>query len=298
MQTQHRSIKLTSRGVKKIKDKIEQQKRENDIRGASELARVVSPNTKDNLLKSKPVLVSKVESVFKCLNLTLEDTDCEPVGSSPVYPSTGRLKSSPSLPVPECMKEIAKAERVCFLSTWLINKESLAQILVGNAIKRSGETRILILDPRSLHVTCRGIDLNTGRMAELEDSDEIKALEKNAKAKVRADILNSLREISDLAPLRQSEGRLEVRVYDSTPTMTLIIADGYVCQGFHWRDHQGSSKPHIEFTDEYEPLLYKAVMDHFNAIWNSKTTYRYDIATREIIRSATLSETLRTAKEP
>lgn len=284
MPIKHRSIQLTSSGVKKAEAKLS-----NDFKARSRALEVVSKNTLTSLLTPEPVLANTARRVFDCLTLILEDTDWEPVsqrrtGGDEANPQECCLTSCASFPLSECMERIAQGSQVSFLSTWLVNKESLAQLLVGSAFERSGETRILILDPRSVHVACRGIDLISSKLAAVEGSDGIKAAEKNAKAKVQADVKNSLREISDLAPYRQNDERLKVRVYDSTPTMTLLIVDGYVCQGFHWRDHQGSSKPHIEYTQEQNSLLYQAVMDHFNAIWNSRTTYLYDVAERVIKR--------------
>lgn len=289
MEIKHRSIKLTASGVEKVKKEIARLKRENNLKGASELDKAATINTRNKMLHCEPVLTSKAQSVFDCLKLTLEDSDWVPVRPQPLEPSVvnppkSRLVSSASFPVSECVERIAQAKHVAFLSTWLVDQESLGKLLVQGAKERSGETRILILDPDSPHVAFRGIDLNTSHLTELEDDDQIRAAEEEARAGVHFNIINSLREISRLASHRQKCERLEIRVFNSTPTMTLLIVDGYVCQGFHWRDHQGSGMPHIEYTQEQNPRWYQAAMDHFNAIWNSRTTSRYDISAREIAR--------------
>ncbi len=281
MPTSSRSRQLTPEGVKKIN---EQMSNKHCTREALRRGTKIARNTINALLKPEPVLVHTLEEVCKYLDIKLDyETHVEPV-SRPWRMEKGTLTSIADFPMPECMARIRQAKRVFFLSTWLVNKESLSQPLVSNAMERSGETRILILDPSSPHVAHRGIDLSCSKLAALKESDAIKAAEEEARESVHENITKSLKEISILASHLENCERLGVRVFDSTPTMTLLIVDGYVCQGFHWRDHQGSSMPHIEYTQEQNPRWYQAATEHFNAIWNSRTTSRYDICAREIVR--------------
>lgn len=210
--------------------------------------------------------------------------------------TTNMLTYSPFFPMEECMARIAQAKQVCFLSTWLVLSDSLLQPLVDRAIGYSVETRILLLDPASPHVALRGIDLNSSLLAAMEDPDEIKAAMKEARKSVHENIMNSLNNISHRASRRQNGAHFEVGVYDSTPSMTLLIMDGYVCQGCHRRDHKGSSLPHILYTRDSAPALYQADQNHFDAIWNSRTTCRYDIAAKKIVRNAPLSQKPRVTK--
>ena len=213
-------------------------------------------------------------------------------GQSPPPPpaTTNMLTYSPFFPMNECMGRIAQAKQVCFLSTWLVLSDSLLQPLVDRAIDNSVVTRILLLDPASPHVAKRGIDLISSLLAAMQDPDEIKSAIREARKSVHKNIMNSLDNISHRAARRQNGAHFEVGVYDSTPSMTLLIMDGYVCQGCHRRDHQGSSLPHILYTQEQCPALYQADKNHFDAIWNSRTTYRYDIAAKKIVRNAPISQ--------
>ena len=308
MPANSRSKQLTPKGAGKIKAK-----QSADIKAAGKFALEISPNTRSRLLNGEPVSIKTVHKAFACFDLILEPDDWQPpkeddpeendtkvndTGASmsvepPVKlppsgvpvptPQESPLTSVANFPMSRCMEKITQAEQVCFLSTWLVLREGLAQLMVGNAAERVGKTRILILAPDSPHVVCRGMDLIASKLAAMKNPDEIQLAIERAGAKVRAEIETSLEDISDMAPPPQSGPSLEVRVYDSTPTMTLLIADDYVCQGFHWRDHQGSSQPHIEYAREGDTLLYQAVIEHFNAIWNSRTTYPYDIAARKIV---------------
>ena len=211
----------------------------------------------------------------------------------PITPvTTNILTFSPFFPMDQCMEGIAQAKQVCFLSTWLVLSDSLLQPLLDRAIDDSVETRILLLDPASSHVALRGIDLISSQLAAMEDPADIKAAIREAKRSVHKNIMNSLDNISHRASRRQNGARLEVGVYDTTPSMTLLIMDGYVCQGCHRRDHKGSSLPHILYTRDAAPALYQADSNHFDAIWNSRTTYRYDIAAKKIVRNRPLSQEL------
>lgn len=303
MDGQYRSVRTTANGVNKIRQARKQRKEAINVRSNEEATIPVSEGTINRLLTSEPVFVHSLQAVFEFYGLTLEREDWEPVTSFPPSPaespslSDSGLTSSDIFPMDKCRAKLATAGEVCFLSTWLINREILPSLLVDSAVKGGARTRILVLDPHSLHVVQRGIDLNISRFDELQDSEEIEAEKEAARKRVNDNILGSLQEISALAPRRQPCERLEVRVFDSTPTMTLLIVDGYVCQGFHWRNHQGSSRPHLEYTQERNPLWYQAALEHFNAVWDSKTTSPYNIGTGYIHRDTLRLQAMRAAEK-
>lgn len=267
------------------------------FRSASNLARLFKPlaveGQGDSLPSDRSDRVNVLINTY-CENKTAPDA---PDATSPIPSSPANLlASSPFFPLSECMDRIAQAKQVCFLSTWLVLSDSLLQPFANRAIQDTGETRILLLDPASPHVAWRGRELHSSRLAVLED-DQIKAAEEAARAEVYANIMTSLESISNCVSHQSGCKRFEVGVYDSAPTMTLLIMDGTVCQGILRRDHKGSSLPHILYTQEQNPALYQADLNHFNAVWNSRTTYRYDVASRETDRGASLLQILRMAKE-
>ena len=274
------------------------------FRSAANLARLFKPLVVEEQGEQSPSAVSDRVNVLiekYCEYKTApQNSDGNSLPSlSPASPiiSTNILTSSPFFPMEACMEGIAQAKQVCFLSTWLVLSDSLLQPLVDRAIQDAVETRILVLDPASPHVAHRARDLNSSRLASMGNADRIEAAEAAAQAEVYANIMTSLESISNRASHHPNSNHLEVGVYDSTPVMTLLIMDGYVCQGTLRRDHMGSSLPHILYTREQNPALYQADINHFNAIWNSRTTYRYDIAKREADRSASLAQVSRAANK-
>ncbi len=294
MPANFRYKQLTERGVEKVKakaaaDKFKVSAYVNGEDNAKNLLMLagISPNTWKNLIRPSPVYTNTLDRVVNCLNLALTKEDWKGIAAPPddeLRPEKSSIATITGYPVSECIGKMKTAKNVDFLNTWLVNKESLASHLVEGAFKREGKTRILILDPLSVHVAERAIDMDSGRMQGLTNLAETAGEKEKLQAAVRAGIMDTLAEISRLASRHPPSECLEVRVYDSTPTITLFRVDNYCCQGIYWRDHAEASTPHLVFTRQQNETWFETVESHFEAVWKRNTTHRYDVHSGKIVR--------------
>jgi TIR domain len=143
------------------------------------------------------------------------------------------------------------AREICILQTWIPNFPALETYL-EKALARVDRIRILLLDPSSRFATIRSKEIG---FPELDLVTEyIKG------------------NINDLAKFCQENpgaaNKLELRLYDGTPVLSLYASDDTYVLGLFWRGTRAVQGPQFVI-EGANSFIAKNVANHFEDIWNS-----------------------------
>jgi hypothetical protein len=147
------------------------------------------------------------------------------------------------------------AREIRILQTWIPNFPALETYL-EKALARVNRIRILLLNPSSRFAQLRSQEIGFSRLELVEEY-----IEGN---------------IQDLTKFCQENpgaaDKLDLRLYDGTPVLSLYASDDTYVLGLFWRGTRAVQGPQfvIEGADSF---IANNVANHFEDIWNSGTAY-------------------------
>lgn len=148
-------------------------------------------------------------------------------------------------------------QEIRILTTWIPDWNPLPRPL-AEAIRRGVPTKILLLNPKSEMGKCR---VRTSQY--IQDTSPINSLERFINALRRADI--------------QTEGNLEIRLYDTLPPFYMRMIDDWMIVGFYWHKYGSSQGPLFTVNGQFTTFGL-SILDTFDSIWEDSKVLSPGIA--------------------
>jgi len=163
----------------------------------------------------------------------------------------------PTFPSDEVGKQLAESTTyVRVLQTWIPDICHIEQGMLL-AVGRGAKAQILILDPKSPQCLYRGRDI--GYSDEVYISNAIQA---------------NLGEIERFAIKNKITESVEVRLYDSTPTISMYSCEKYSYIGWFWLSQQCVQGAFLKISRKGD-VLASAFDTHFNNLWQKSVPYDF-----------------------
>ncbi len=170
----------------------------------------------------------------------------------------------PTFPGDEVAEEFAQSSKlVRVLQTWIPDLSHIERGIL-QASRRGAKAQILLLDPESAHCTHRGCDI--GYPDELYVSKAIKA---NLGEMERFIVANGIVEA------------VEIRLYDSTPTISIYSCDRFSFIGWFWMAQQCVQGACLKINRKGE-VLAPSFDAHFEALWEKSVPFAFSLSHQQL----------------
>jgi len=197
------------------------------------------------------------QDFIKVVRQETKESISEVVNEQSNIQANGLRNVHAGLPYGKFLAKLKNASDAIILNTLIPDTPSLLDE-VREMTRNGGKIRILVLNPESTMVEVRAKSLN--RSVDY----------------VRQGILTCIEDFDDIARDLKCQGGLQLRVYDTFPSVSLYKADDMMFIGHYILGVHAVEGPQLEL---YEEKYYSnAMLDHFDKLW--------DLAKEFDIRSA------------
>lgn len=195
----------------------------------------------------------------------LASSDDPPPPLAPADPAAGIVNIHRSLDPYRLAEELREAKEILILNTWIPALEIFAWEL-GEALANGAHVRILMLHPHSSAARLRTAGLKSSRRFREQEVEHFRKQQVERGVGVCLNRLASIEADLDDA----SRARLEVKLYDSLPSIAVYSMDGRAMVSVFLHGKLADSSPQIEVHD-YGSVIGEALAEEIRTLWDMAT---------------------------